>query len=183
MVCHIGKTMPVNCLTNNTYEESIKSWQNHRLPNPPDEKYKSSLLRFQIAAERVTKFKPTDSKSGVNYAFEILKEVEGAITQWSIVFDTENNIIYFRTKTHHEIRYINLHNIDFSCKTHIKMLDIHEKLSGDITHKFKQYSSKLHFDHALHALNRWGTNINPDSLKKQINYIESFTCQESDKNR
>jgi len=30
MVYHVGKTMPVNCLTNNTYKESLKSWQYHR---------------------------------------------------------------------------------------------------------------------------------------------------------
>ncbi len=180
MIYHIGKTMPVSCLTNNTFDESIKSWQNNKLSIRPDAEYKGSLLRFQIAADRVKKFKPADSESALSYALATLKEVEGSITQWSIVFDTENYKIYFRTKTHPEIRYINLQDIDFSCKAPIKMLDVHEKISGDITPHLKQYSSKLHFDHALHAWNRRGVNINPDTLKKQINYLESYQCQESD---
>jgi penicillin V acylase-like amidase (Ntn superfamily) len=183
MVYNIGKTMPVNCLTNNTYEESIKSWQNYKLPNLPDAEYKGSLLRFQIAADLVTKYKSTNSEPALSYAFATLKEVEGSITQWSIVFDTENIKIYFRTKTHPEVRYINLQDLDFSCKTPIKMLDVHEKLSGDITHQLTPYSSKLHFNHALHAWNKWGVNINPDTLRKQINYLESYHCQESDQNR
>jgi len=183
MVYHTGKSLAVKCLTNNTYEESVKSWQKKRIPNPSNIKYKSSLLRFQIAADHVMKFEPTDSKSAVNYAFETLQEVEGSITQWSIVFDTDNYKIYFRTKSHREIRYINLLNIDFSCSQPIKMLDIHEELNGNITDKLKLYSSILHFNHALHAWKKWGGNIHPDTLKKQINYIENFPCTGDDINK
>jgi len=179
MVYHMGKKMPVNCLTNNTYQESIESWQNNRLPNPPDVEYKGSLLRFQVVADRVTEFKPTDSASAINYAFRTLQEVQGSITQWSIVFDTENYRIYIRTKSHPEIRYIDLLSIDFSCNTPIQMLDIHEKLLGDISDMLQPYSSKRHFDHALHAWNRWGVDINPDTLRKQIKYLENYSCEEN----
>jgi len=128
----------------------------------------------------VKQFKAPKSGAGIDYAFATLKKVEGSLTQWSIVFDTENYVVYFNTKTHPEIRSINLQNIDFACNTSIGMIDIHEKLSGDITKQFKPYSSKLHFDHALHAWKRWGVNIDTDTLKKQIIYIENFQCQEGE---
>jgi penicillin V acylase-like amidase (Ntn superfamily) len=179
MVYYMGNTLHVKCLTNNTYEESIKSWKNNRLADPPGVRYKSSLLRFQIAADRVREFKPSDSESAVHYAFETLKAVEGSITQWSIVFDTQNMKIHFRTQTHSKIRTINLKKLDFSCKTPIKMLDIHEKLSGDITRKLKFYSSKLHFNHALHAWKRWGVDYDITELKQHIKFLEGYPCKKS----
>jgi penicillin V acylase-like amidase (Ntn superfamily) len=179
MVCHSGSTLPIKCLTNSTYEESINSWKNNQLADPPGIRYKSSLLRFQIAADRVRDFQSADTGSNIAYAFETLKSVAGHITQWSIVFDAQNYRIHFHTRSHPEIRIIDLKKLDFSCKTPTKMLNIHEKLSGDITMKLKLYSSEFHYNHALAALKRWGGDYNPAQIKQYIKFMEGFSCIEN----
>ena len=63
------------------------------------------------------------------------------------------------------------------------MIDVNEKLKGDITHKLKPYSSKVHFEYALKAFKNWGQAIDPCTLKQNIQYLESFTCKGSKVNK
>lgn len=100
------------------------------------------------------------------------------LTQWSIVFDTENLQVHFITKTNPQIRTINLMDINFSCKTPVMLLDIHEKFSGDITKKFKVYSSEYHFDYLTNAFIRWELDLPPESVKWISDFFESFPCKE-----
>ena len=45
MVYYTGKTLPVETITNNTYEESVRAWQ------AGDELTGDSLIRFGTAAD------------------------------------------------------------------------------------------------------------------------------------
>ena len=56
-----------------------------------------SLRRFNIAADRVKAFQPAGAEHSVKYAFETLDKVGGNGTLWSIVFDTHDMKVYFRT--------------------------------------------------------------------------------------
>jgi penicillin V acylase-like amidase (Ntn superfamily) len=187
MVYHTGNKLPIKVLANNAYAESTAEWEKYGKQvshGKPVSINNSGLKRFIIGAKRVRDFKPTDSESAIKYAFETLLEVsgqkvKGSPTYWSIVMDTQNFRIYFRTHTNPEIRCINLPELDFSCKEPVKMLDINEKLRGDITNKLKSYSSKAHFDHSLKAYKNWGQPIGSGTLKRHIKYLESFTCKES----
>jgi hypothetical protein len=122
----------------------------------------------------------------IKIAFEILDEVSGqrtngSPTRWSIVFDTKNLQIHFKTIVSPEVRMINLQKLDFSCNTPVKMIDINEPLSGDITHQLKFYSTDSHYIHAIQAFKKWGSSIDPDDLKRQIQFIENFPCEKSPK--
>jgi choloylglycine hydrolase len=185
MVHHTGENLPVRVLANSRYEESVAEWNGYR-------KQKASgaavsigdplVLRFVLAAERTKEFKPTDSRAAVEYAFDTLAEVSGqkvhgSPTHWSIVFDAKNLRVSFRTARHPEIRYIDFQDLDFSCGTPVKMLDIHEKFAGDLADELRVYSTEFHLEHALDAWKKWGENRSPESLMKEIRYIESFPCE------
>lgn len=137
MVVHTDEALPVKALTNNTYEESIDSWKKSSFVKFFQRLFsKSSLVRFQIAADRVKSFNENGKDKAVEYAFDTLEKArdEGeAGTQWSMVFDTENLKIYFHTRTNPEIRSIDFTMLDFSCATPVGMLDIHQDISGDIS--------------------------------------------------
>lgn len=143
----------------------------------------SSLHRFTLASDRFLSFKSNDSRMAITTAFYILEKVSGQKTKgsppWSIVFDTKNLQIHFKTIVNSSIREIHLQKIDFSCQSPVKMIDINEKLSGDITNKMKGYSTKMHFDHALSALKKWDIEIDPEELMKQIRFTEEFPCMDS----
>jgi len=177
MVCHTGETMPVQALTNHTYHESVRAWQESTLFPITN----TSLLRFSIAANRVKGFKPDSSESVIDYAFDTLEQVSGeemgrGTTFWSIVFDTENSLVYFRTKKNPQIRYINVTMLDFSCKTPAKMLNINEDLSGDITNELGAYSYTANRVHMTRFLEEWGINISPGSIRAICRHFDEFFC-------
>ena len=187
MVVHTDESMPVRALTNNTYEESINLWEKSRLrkffkrlfskPGP-------SLIRFEIAANRVKSFNENGKEPAVDYAFDTLQKAYGesagsSPTQWSIVFDTENLQIHFRTKTNPEIRSISLAMLDFSCTAPVGMLDIHQNLSGDISNNFMDYSHEVSLSHFLRFFEQWGVSTSPETTKALTKHLESFECNES----
>jgi penicillin V acylase-like amidase (Ntn superfamily) len=186
MVAHLGKELPVKALANNDYNRSVEEWNKNLIDmkiGKPVSVKSSSLKRFIIAAKRASEFKGTNSLAAVKNAFNTLNEVSGqktngSPTRWSIVFDTKNLYIYFKTIINSAIREIHLKELDFSCKSPIKMIDINERLSGDITNQLKAYSTKMHFGHAFSALKKWGSEIDPDELMKQIKFIEEFPCMD-----
>ncbi|MBA7674204.1 hypothetical protein ES703_82411 [subsurface metagenome] len=184
MVVHTDETMPVKALTNNTYEESIDSWKKSRLVKFFQRLFsKSSLTRFQIAADRVKSFNENGKDKAVDYAFDTLEkthdEAESNPTQWSMVFDTENLQIHFHTKANPEIRSISLTTLDFSCATPVGILDIHQDLSGDISNDFMDYSHEVSLNHFLRFIEKWGlSNVSPDEIKALTEHLESFECSE-----
>ena len=99
------------------------------------------------------------------------------VTQWSIVFDSGNQTLYFRTRINPDVRSIDLSEIDFSCEAPIKMIDIDADLSGDITESLEPYSTDGHLSHAVHAMASWGGNVSRESMARQIQHIEGFECQ------
>jgi hypothetical protein len=77
-----------------------------------------------------------------------------------------------------QIRTIDFQKLDFSCHSPVKLIDINEKLSGDITDQLKDYSFKYHFDHALRAAKKYGLEMTPEELKKHVQSIEEFPCSQ-----
>ena len=141
-VCHTGRTMPVQVLANDTYEDDMdfmKSCEGFggTRPVPKDT---GSNARFVRAAAGVRKFLPGPDTSAVAAAFTILDEVGQSGTMWTIVYEIAKSRIHFRTKSQAPVRIIDLSRFDFSCKTPVKVLDINAPGQGDMTGKFADYS-------------------------------------------
>jgi penicillin V acylase-like amidase (Ntn superfamily) len=149
IVYYTNKKMTVKTLTNTVYSEAVKFWKQDTLPSP-DPYF--SARRFVNAADML------DSKTAttaIDYAFDILEAAEWTLnteiggqqvefdTQLSMVFDLKNLRIYFRTFKNKKIRYINVSSFDFSCKKPVKVLDVHEDLSGEVTSKFIDYTHQM----------------------------------------
>jgi len=181
MVTHTGHKLPVKVLANSSFDRSISEWESilmlretgKLVPN----RGRSSLGRFIRAADRVATFQPTDTETAISTAFDILKEVSNQ-TNWSIVFDTKSLQIHFKTIIHSEKRMIDFKKLDFSCKTPVKMIDINENLSGDITDKLLDYSFKYHFDHAVSAAKNYELKMGQEELMKYIRSVEEMSCLE-----
>lgn len=167
MVHHAGEMLPVAALTNSVYAESARSWQAGQMPN----------ARFNIAADRVKSFKAMSSEGAVEYAFETLTQVKSpGLTAWSIVFDAQNLRVYFRTWLNKEIRYVDFSKLDFSCGKPVKMLNIHEKLSGDVSGDFVPYSHEVIFAHLMKAHAYFGINVPQDEIEGVFEQIENYPC-------
>ena len=128
-------------------------------------------------------FNENGKDKAVDYAFDTLKktrdDAESNPTQWSIVFDTGNLKIYFRTRTNPDIRTISFAMLDFSCTTPVGMLDIHQDLSGDISNDFMPYSPEVNLSHFLRFFEKYGLiDISPDEIRALTEHLESFECSE-----
>jgi len=181
MVVHTGPTLPVAALANNTYSESVDlldggtggSGERSGIQNVT-----GSLRRFQIAAEKVKAFEPVSTEDAVKYAFNILDKVGGAATLWSIVFDTHDLTVYFRTKSHQTIRYLSLNDFDLSCQTPDKTIDIHEKLEGHIADLMKFYSSDENFEFFRKAIVKREIPMSNEQLQAISTILDSYECEQ-----
>jgi len=143
MVYYTQETMPVKALTNITYKELIEFWKEGKLPSID---LGRSAERFATVADMLKEYDTKISKSAVDYAFDILKNVGGVgamATEWSVVYDIKNLRIHFRTLENQKIRHINLKSFDFSCKKPVKVFDIQADQSGDVTKKFIDYTQQI----------------------------------------
>jgi choloylglycine hydrolase len=168
MVYHTNKTMPVKALTNSRYARNLKFWEKGKLPKHD---LFRSVHRFVSVAKMLKNYNPKTSKPIVDYSFDILKNVaNGGIngvpvrahmaTQWSIVYDIKNLLVYFRTFANQKIRHINLRSFDFSCKTPVKVLDVQTDLSGDVTKNFIDYTQQINRKLIGNAFKK--TYVNPE---------------------
>jgi penicillin V acylase-like amidase (Ntn superfamily) len=176
-VFHTGEAMPVEALANTPYSRSVDAWQAGRLSG-------DSLKRFGIAADRVTGFQPMDAPSAVAYAFETLEQASAqavgsvGITSWSIVFDTENLRVHFRTYRSPQVRYVDFARLDFDCDTPVEMLDVNAPLAGDISDKLDRYSFDANFESTLNYLQKLrGDEVSAFGEEVMIRGIESFGCE------
>ncbi len=180
-VMHTGQGLPAAVLTNSTYAESAALLDGsggesgkRRDPQPIN----GSLRRFGIAAERVQAFEPAGAEDAVTYAFDILDKVGGDATLWSIVFDTHDLTVYFRTKSHRAIRYLSLNDFDLSCQAPDLMLDIHEKLEGHIAEAMTVFSSDRNFAFLKNAIARREIPMSDEQLQAMRAILDSYECEQ-----
>lgn len=143
LVSHVGGSLPVTALTNNTYEESFSYLKQHVGfgGTRPVERTRNSLDRFVRAADMLRRCDSKRSGKAVDYAFEMLEQiVQGDFTKWSIVYDIAHRRIHFRTHAVAKRRFIELRKLDFSCQSPVTMLDMAAGLAGDVTGRFVEYA-------------------------------------------
>ena len=181
MVCHTGWTMPVKVLANSTYDQSIAYYRQQRFKNffspiPIPEEIRPSLDRFALAADRVKRYRPWRSGPAVDYAFQILQDIEMSPTYhsalWSVVYDSANKQIHFRSWNNDQIRWIDLNALDFSCTTPVKVLDVSADLSGDVSNSFVDYTKDVNIE----MLNHWG--FSQAALDYLSSYPDTTVCME-----
>jgi len=177
LVSHAGQSLPVKALTNSTYRESVRTWeQRQRHANLQDE---NSLWRFVVAADRARAFEPSTADAAVVYAFDTLEAVSGENTVWSLVFDPANSRVHFRTTRNPRIRSLDLAALDFSCRTPVRLLDVHADLSGDVSDSFVAYSHRASFTHSMVFFSQYeGYTMSPLLVDTLLWGLESFSCQD-----
>jgi penicillin V acylase-like amidase (Ntn superfamily) len=175
-VFHTGEAMPVKTLANIAYQKAVRAWQSSQLSS-------NSQERFGIAADRVTDFEATDAASAVAYAFDTLDRASGQATggtptQWSIVFDTENLRVHWRTSRSPQIRSVEFAKLDFACGTPVEMLDVHAPLSGDVSDELGRYTFEANLRYTTNFLEKWGgIELSPLEVEVLERGLNSFGCE------
>ncbi|MDL4842432.1 linear amide C-N hydrolase [Aquibacillus rhizosphaerae] len=147
-------------ITNTSYELSLEYAKQFESKSIQQLSRKTtSLDRFTLAYRLIEQVSQQPSSNAIDQAFLILKEVSikpslqsmwnwigkkipPTFTYWSIVFDVNNFIIYFKDHKNKNIRQLSLQQFDFDKLDHALSLPIDNQLSGDITGIFTPYSTK-----------------------------------------
>jgi penicillin V acylase-like amidase (Ntn superfamily) len=176
-VVHSGNMLPVEALTNNTYEESLQAWHDRSLEELVGvDELGLSLYRFAIAAEAVTHFEPVDSETAIAYAFDTLAQARTNWTVWSLVFDPDNLRVFFHTNLNSKLRSIDFSQLDFTCGTPVQMLDVHADLSGDISGELETYAHIPSLDQFVNVMDKLGLASNREQLNSLLQQMERFSC-------
>jgi penicillin V acylase-like amidase (Ntn superfamily) len=143
LVAHQGAEMPVQALTNSTYARSLLRVDKKRLSaDDPPVCDGSSLSRFVCAGTMASQFSRVGAEQGqVDYCFDVLRRVrQGSYTKWSIVYDTDNYRIHFKTRKANQLRFVDLKALDLDNDTPVLTLDLDEDISGDVLGELRPYT-------------------------------------------
>jgi len=148
MVYYTDENMPVNVLSGPglfDYAKFVEFWKEGELPTPDSF---NSVHRFFVAADMVKDYDPITSGPAVDYAFDILSNLEmwlyeRLITRWRIVYDLTNLTVYYHTIENQQTRHFDFNSFDFSCKTPVKVLDIEDDLQGNVSNYFVDYTYEI----------------------------------------
>jgi len=177
MVHYSGESLPVKALTNSTYEISLLARE--EIQQGGGEGYGNSIRRFVEAADRLSEFTSTDIEEAVDYAFDTLEAVSREDTVWSLVYDPVNLHVNLRSNRNPQIRSLDFADLDFSCRTPVRMLDVHANVGGDISDDLVDYSHAVSFSHGIIFFTQYeGFSMSPFIVDTLLRGVESFPCQE-----
>jgi choloylglycine hydrolase len=127
---HAYDEAPVRVMANSPYGVCVKKG------NDPSG-------RFGKAAAMLKNFSSGDP---VDRVFSILREVSQNSTQWSLVFDSKNRRLHYRTAKNGEIRSVSLLDFDLSCSSAVRLIDINGPGSGNVFDRFVPFTEELNAD-------------------------------------
>jgi len=134
--------------------------------NDPNRTWEAQDTRFVRLAHRLKN--DTEETPIIDAAFALLHEVAILVserpnllqlhldhqedyTKWSIVSDMVNRKIYYKTTTNKNVRVIDLSQLDFSCASPVKILDITKGGAAEdvvnMSKKFEEYTIEKQINH------------------------------------
>lgn len=185
MTYHTGDNLPVPVLSNNSYEESLRTLRLHRgfggdrvVSSGPE-----SLERFVRAATLLEDYRSPAQRPLPDHAFAVLKSVEQDDTQWSIVYYLPRRLIFFKTRAHRRLKIISLDSLDFSCKSPVLMLPVDTDMARNLSRNFAAYDPEKNrslLDSVFRRLKDLGelTALPADDLaRKMSDYPDTCRCR------
>lgn len=171
-VVHTGATLPYKAITNDNYEDSLKYLRQHEGFGGTKEINPTSMDSLDRFTRVVAKSAKENSIEGV---FAVLSSVKAPTTVWNLAYEPLASKTYFRTTALPDIRSIQLTAFNFSCKTDAMMLDMEEKLSGDVTAKFERFNAEKNNKMIRKSMNAFPASLLAPLMEK---FPASVECKE-----
>jgi penicillin V acylase-like amidase (Ntn superfamily) len=161
LLVHRKSEMPVLALCNTQYDkevERLKEYKNYGGERELSLNISGNDTRFLVAAKMLNDSSEYNkSRNAIDYTFKILTQLYGKDNnRWSIVYDALRLRMYFNTNNARQIRFVDFKDFDFSADSPAMILDIREKLEGNVSKYFVQYNdstNRLYIDKLLKACN------------------------------
>jgi len=179
-----GDGLPVQAMANEPYASSLVYLKRIKgfggtLPISDSNLSKD---RFVRAADGIRQFSPENLPEAIDTAFEILDSVSikshpRISTQWQIVFELNDNRIFYRIKSHPTRKVIDLASFDFFCRAPIRVREIVSESESTAT-TFESYSYGRNRQHVEAFFRRHP--LKPVEYESRVvrvtRYPETFKC-------
>jgi len=186
MVVHKGSGLPLAVLANTAYATSSKLVMDAESEyddgkTPVSQSYSdNSVRRFANACAMVKKYEQENiSTPIVDYSFEILDKVnQPEFTKWSIVYDINNKIVYFKTASYREYKSIAFAEVDLSCSAKAVSFDMNQPSVGSIGKLLVPFTSDLNLAVMSKAVAESKNQVpfNDEFIKSTVAYASTIEC-------
>jgi choloylglycine hydrolase len=178
MVVHRGENLPCPALANSTYEHSLKYKQYMDSDQSRDQEWTGNTSgRFAKAASMIEAY--SQDQDIVEYSFSILNSVsQGPGTQWSIVYDLTELMVYYKSTQNEAMQKIELADFDFSCSGVPLFVDLSETIIG--AESFHELSYKDNYDlieSVINGVDFLKNTVPRAAIEASARYAESVNCQ------
>ena len=175
VVIRSGNSLPLAALANDTYARSLQ-FAGDVASGKAEATGSGSLARFTRAS--LARQSP-DAGDPIAFAFATLADVaQPQRTQWSIVYDTVERRVHWRTAENETMRSVDFADAPLTCATPTMVIGIHEG-RGDVGRQFRPYRSvdneKLLFETV--RATPFLSGIDDASLRQSALWPETSICQ------
>lgn len=180
LIPHSGSSLPVAVLTNDSYDRSLEYLRTLQGfgGSAATSQGPGSLERFGRAATWIKNLPFTADPIG--YAFQILANVaQPDYTKWSLVYDSTNRRIHFRSAYSAAIKTLDLTKFKFSCAEPVKGLSINAIQGGDVFSRLQNftYAANLNLIRNSYHNTPFLQDIPDSTLQEIARWPDSFTCR------
>jgi penicillin V acylase-like amidase (Ntn superfamily) len=187
MVVHRGKQLPLAVLANTAYATSSRLVMDVDMNDTTganlaeSHSYRdNSVSRFTSACAMVKRYQQTDvNKPIVDYSFDILDKVnQPEFTQWSIVYDINNKVVYFKSSSYPDIKSVAFEDVDLSCNAKSVSLDLNQTGEGSVSNKFVPFSDEMNLTMMTKAVSESKHQVpfTDDDVKNSVAYAAGIKC-------
>jgi penicillin V acylase-like amidase (Ntn superfamily) len=175
---HPSDKLPIQTLTNSTYDASLSYALKHKVFGGALETPTSgeSLDRFVRASALSKQYDAKVHGNEVPYAFDILKSVAQDDSVWNLVYERDGKYVHFRTKLAPAIKSVQLKSFkDLNCGKNnpVQILDMNTKETGDVTLHFSDYTTEANKKLVEKATEKIAPFFPPGSIEKIVAYPEN----------
>jgi penicillin V acylase-like amidase (Ntn superfamily) len=179
MTVYAGDKLPIPAMVNSTYESCITSGD-----DPSG--------RFKPIADMYAAYDTAQTSDGVSYVFSILEAVADKLsppltTKWRMAFDLRAMRLYWKTSENSQLRYVDLKDFDFSCRTKVEVLDINSSHTGNVRAAFVPYTAAFNRDLVTRTYTLYnqyshylGKSYSQDTIDGIIAFPDSTICDVGD---
>lgn len=176
---HKGGNLPASALANDPYGKVRKVW-NENISRPKSKRALmregESFMRFFKAATAISQYSSEKEPDVISYAMNLLDRVSASHTKWSIIYDAQNQKIYYKTCDNRRICWFDFSDFNFDCRAPLRMVRVYNSFKGDIGDQFILYSREIQVDNYFRFAKEYGLNPRLDIVVSITCGLENFGC-------
>ena len=140
-----------------------------------------SLSRFERSAESVAGYRRRGADEALSFAFETLRNVAGARTQWSIVYDTGEWRVHFKTRRQPAIGLLRLKDLNFCRAAPGLVFGLNAPRGGDMLARLRLHSreSNVAILRASSSETGFLANVQDEEIRRISGLPEATLCVEA----